>query len=148
VHPTGATYSHRHSCKALPRTLPDTYNPLVVSLDESIKLDQNQPNMVPSVTLPNGKISYPQHVNSSKEIRQLGEQLKAEALQLIEISNKVKISIQLNIPKIESGGDFGVQIRNYDFFFFFNKLICILFCCRGGDRGRAVPCRGQRLFHP
>jgi proteasome activator subunit 2 (PA28 beta) len=37
--------------------------------------------------------------------------LKAEILQLIEFIGTVKIWIQLNIPRIEDGNNFGVSIQ-------------------------------------
>lgn len=41
--------------------------------------------------------------------------LKLEVLELIETINTVKIWIQLNIPKIEDGNNFGVSIQVWAF---------------------------------
>ncbi len=37
--------------------------------------------------------------------------LKKEVMELVEMLNTVKIWIQLNIPKIEDGNNFGVSIQ-------------------------------------
>jgi len=50
-------------------------------------------------------------VPSNKVILQLLDVLKKELLELIEMINTVKLWIQLNIPRIEDGNNFGVSIQ-------------------------------------
>lgn len=45
--------------------------------------------------------------------------LKEELLQAVEYVNTVKLWVQLNIPRIEDGNNFGVSIQ----VFFFSKQI-------------------------
>jgi len=48
---------------------------------------------------------------SNQNIRTVMEVLKAEVLQCIDYLNTVKLWIQLNIPRIEDGNNFGVSIQ-------------------------------------
>jgi len=50
-------------------------------------------------------------IPSNKMIMQLLSALKKELLELVEMINTVKLWIQLNIPRIEDGNNFGVSIQ-------------------------------------
>ena len=47
----------------------------------------------------------------AKSLRQLVDFLKSEILQMVDMCNSVKLWIQLNIPRIEDGNNFGVSIQ-------------------------------------
>jgi len=62
--------------------------------------DINNNSLVTSVDVP-----------SNQAIFEIVEVLKREILELIEMINTVKVWIQLNIPRIEDGNNFGVSIQ-------------------------------------
>ena len=51
------------------------------------------------------------HIPANKTILKLLDILKTEVLELIEMINIIKLWIQLNIPRIEDGNNFGVSIQ-------------------------------------
>jgi len=67
-----------------------------------------------SVTIPERDLSgavYPQRVTANHHIRKLQERNKTEFQSLIELCDKVKLWINLTMPRIEDGDNFGVQIQ-------------------------------------
>lgn len=60
----------------------------------------------------NGRVCYPYHVTSNKVISDFhAEVLKKEIQDTLKCVNAIKVYIQLNIPRIEDGGNFGVGIQ-------------------------------------
>lgn len=57
------------------------------------------------------KVTYTHYVPSHKQIYDELEKIKAYASELIEIIGNIKLWIQLNIPRIEDGNNFGVGIQ-------------------------------------
>ncbi|KNC72720.1 hypothetical protein SARC_14719, partial [Sphaeroforma arctica JP610] len=57
------------------------------------------------------KLESEAHIPSNELVISLLKVLKMEILQLVEFCNTVKIWIQLNIPRIEDGNNFGVSIQ-------------------------------------
>jgi len=57
------------------------------------------------------QIIYPQKIATNQHLFQKLEVLKKELLGMIKTCNMVKIWIQLNIPRIEDGNNFGVSIQ-------------------------------------
>ncbi|KAF8338020.1 proteasome activator pa28 REG alpha/beta subunit [Cantharellus anzutake] len=58
-----------------------------------------------------GGAIYPQRVVANHHIRKLQERNKLEFQALIELCDKVKLWINLTMPRIEDGDNFGVQIQ-------------------------------------
>jgi len=58
-----------------------------------------------------GGAVYPQRVAANHHIRKLQERNKIEFQSLIELCDKVKLWINLTMPRIEDGDNFGVQIQ-------------------------------------
>eukprot|EP00128_Syssomonas_multiformis_P003049 Colp12_sorted_trinity150504_noHs@21235 len=56
------------------------------------------------------------HVATNAHIAKLVEALRGYILELIELCNTVKLWIQLNIPRIEDGNNFGVSVQVSPFF--------------------------------
>jgi len=54
---------------------------------------------------------YPELVLANKHVLKLQETIKAECSQLSESCDKVKLWVNLTMPKIEDGDNFGVQIQ-------------------------------------
>ncbi|KAN0100447.1 Proteasome activator pa28 [Tylopilus felleus] len=54
---------------------------------------------------------YPELVHANKHILKLQETIKAECAQLSDSCDKVKLWVNLTMPKIEDGDNFGVQIQ-------------------------------------
>jgi proteasome activator subunit 3 (PA28 gamma) len=54
---------------------------------------------------------YPNVFHTNKHLLLVNETLKKECEQLIELTDKVKLWINLTMPKIEDGDNFGVQIQ-------------------------------------
>jgi proteasome activator subunit 3 (PA28 gamma) len=54
---------------------------------------------------------YPELVHANKHILKLQETIKAECAQLSDACDKVKLWVNLTMPKIEDGDNFGVQIQ-------------------------------------
>ncbi len=63
---------------------------------------------------------YPNHFSIAQKLLEVIEFMKGELNELINMLSVVRIWIQLNIPKIEDGGNFGVSIQVN----MLNKLIC------------------------
>ncbi|KAI6047813.1 proteasome activator pa28 REG alpha beta subunit [Pisolithus marmoratus] len=62
----------------------------------------------------NGDITstrYPDLVHANKHILKLSETTKSECAQLSDCCDKVKLWVNLTMPKIEDGDNFGVQIQ-------------------------------------
>lgn len=57
------------------------------------------------------RVTYTHYVPSHKQIYNELEKIKAYASELIEIIGNIKLWIQLNIPRIEDGNNFGVGIQ-------------------------------------
>ncbi|CRG99287.1 subunit of proteaseome activator complex, putative [Plasmodium relictum] len=57
------------------------------------------------------KVLYTHYVPSHKQIYSELEKIKAYASELIEIIGNIKLWIQLNVPRIEDGNNFGVGIQ-------------------------------------
>mmetsp|Transcript_7514 Transcript_7514/g.12274 ORF Transcript_7514/g.12274 Transcript_7514/m.12274 type:complete len:283 (-) Transcript_7514:201-1049(-) len=51
------------------------------------------------------------HVSSNKKIAELTNTVKKEVIEMIETMGVIKLYIQLNIPQIEDGNNFGVEIQ-------------------------------------
>jgi len=74
------------------------------------------------------KVIYTQIMSSNQEIISRIEKLKKELIAIIDICNLVKIWIQLNIPRIEDGNNFGVSIQvNIIFYLRLYIIFYILF---------------------
>ncbi|KIM70365.1 hypothetical protein SCLCIDRAFT_1207704 [Scleroderma citrinum Foug A] len=54
---------------------------------------------------------YPECVHANKHLLKLSETMKAECAQLSDFCDKVKLWVNLTMPKIEDGDNFGVQIQ-------------------------------------
>jgi len=46
-----------------------------------------------------------------QHVVELSNKIKQELMGLVDMCNKVKIAIQLSIPRIEDGNNFGVSIQ-------------------------------------
>ncbi|SBT70853.1 subunit of proteaseome activator complex, putative [Plasmodium malariae] len=57
------------------------------------------------------KVLYTHYVPSHKQIYEELEKIKSYASELIEIIGNIKLWIQLNVPRIEDGNNFGVGIQ-------------------------------------
>ncbi|KAH9035075.1 proteasome activator pa28 REG alpha/beta subunit [Lactarius hengduanensis] len=56
---------------------------------------------------------FPNVFHANRHIASVHETLKKECEQLIELTDKVKLWINLTMPKIEDGDNFGVLIRSF-----------------------------------
>ncbi|CDU17483.1 hypothetical protein YYC_02687 [Plasmodium yoelii 17X] len=76
--------------------------------DTNIK---NFPNNEDSKIIINDQLVYTHYVPSHKQIYDELEKIKSYASELIEIIGNIKLWIQLNVPRIEDGNNFGVGIQ-------------------------------------
>eukprot|EP00920_Eleutheroschizon_duboscqi_P026981 GHVT01066099.1.p1 GENE.GHVT01066099.1~~GHVT01066099.1.p1 ORF type:complete len:264 (+),score=31.58 GHVT01066099.1:179-970(+) len=63
------------------------------------------------IKLDNDRDCYTHHAQAHKQIYEQLEALKTEASELIETVGNIKLWIQLNVPRIEDGNNFGVGIQ-------------------------------------
>lgn len=68
-------------------------------------------NAVLKVHLADGNERYIGKIESHKQIFDEFEKMKAEAAELVEMTGNVKLWINLNVPRIEDGNNFGVEIQ-------------------------------------
>lgn len=76
------------------------------------KRKRTEDGSVPSLSnsdIPNAR--YPDLVHANKHILKLSETTKSECTQLSNCCDKVKLWVNLTMPKIEDGDNFGVQIQ-------------------------------------
>jgi len=99
-----ATFKEDHSMN-LP--LQQVHQNIDFPSEEDGKNKKRKINDAESVSSSSEQIAIP----SNKIILEMLALLKKEVLELIETINTVKIWIQLNIPKIEDGNNFGVSIQ-------------------------------------
>jgi len=99
-----ATFKENHSLN-LP--LEQVHQNIHINIEDEAKNKKRKLNDTES----SSSFSDASPVPSNKVILDLLALLKKEVLELIETINTVKIWIQLNIPKIEDGNNFGVSIQ-------------------------------------
>ncbi|KAF8820589.1 putative subunit of proteaseome activator complex [Cardiosporidium cionae] len=63
------------------------------------------------IKLSDGRDGYTHYMPHHKQIVQELEKIKIEAAELIEMVGNIKLWIQLNVPRIEDGNNFGVGIQ-------------------------------------
>ncbi|CRG96624.1 subunit of proteaseome activator complex, putative [Plasmodium gallinaceum] len=78
------------------------------TLDYNMK---NYPNHEEKKITIDEKVLYTHYVPSHKQIYAELEKIKAYASELIEVIGNIKLWIQLNVPRIEDGNNFGVGIQ-------------------------------------
>ncbi|VEV56766.1 subunit of proteaseome activator complex, putative [Plasmodium vinckei vinckei] len=72
---------------------------------------KNFPNNEDSKIIVNDQLVYTHYVPSHKQIYNELEKIKSYASELIEMIGNIKLWIQLNVPRIEDGNNFGVGIQ-------------------------------------
>ncbi|KAF8846179.1 proteasome activator pa28 REG alpha beta subunit [Paxillus ammoniavirescens] len=113
VESTSALDSPYHISQAPASTDARVYPPPNATSDlngPASKRKRTEDGVVPS---PNDATNarYPELVHANKHILKLQETIKGECSQLADFCDKVKLWVNLTMPKIEDGDNFGVQIQ-------------------------------------
>ncbi|KAF9229062.1 proteasome activator pa28 REG alpha/beta subunit [Gyrodon lividus] len=114
VESTNALDSPYHISQASASTDATVYPPLNATYDlngPASKRKRTEDGVSPPFANDTSNARYPELVHANKHILKLQETIKAECAQLSDSCDKVKLWVNLTMPKIEDGDNFGVQIQ-------------------------------------